>query len=64
MWFIFPQIVGLGQSPISIRFAIAALDEAKAYLAHPGVRRRRLLHKKRTTGSRARQRSRRLHTRI
>lgn len=35
MWFIFPQIVGLGQSPMSVRFAIASLDEAKAYLAHP-----------------------------
>jgi uncharacterized protein (DUF1810 family) len=35
MWFVFPQIVGLGQSPMSIRFAIASLDEAKAYLAHP-----------------------------
>ena len=35
MWFIFPQIAGLGQSPISVRFAIASLDEAKAYLAHP-----------------------------
>jgi uncharacterized protein (DUF1810 family) len=40
MWFIFPQIAGLGHSPMSIRFAIASLDEAKAYLAHPvlGVR--------------------------
>ena len=35
MWFIFPQIKGLGQSPMSIRFAIDSLDEAKAYLAHP-----------------------------
>ena len=35
MWFICPQIAGLGQSPMSIRFAIASLDEAKAYLAHP-----------------------------
>jgi uncharacterized protein (DUF1810 family) len=35
MWFIFPQIAGLGQSPMSIRFAIGSLDEAKAYLAHP-----------------------------
>ena len=35
MWFIFPQIAGLGQSPTSIRFAIASLNEAKAYLAHP-----------------------------
>jgi uncharacterized protein (DUF1810 family) len=35
MWFIFPQIAGLGQSPMAIRFAIGSLDEAKAYLAHP-----------------------------
>jgi uncharacterized protein (DUF1810 family) len=35
MWFIFPQIADLGQSPMSVRFAIASLDEAKAYLAHP-----------------------------
>jgi uncharacterized protein (DUF1810 family) len=35
MWFIFPQIAGLGQSPMSVRFAVASLDEAKAYLAHP-----------------------------
>jgi uncharacterized protein (DUF1810 family) len=35
MWFIFPQIAGLGQSPTSIRFAIASLKEARAYLAHP-----------------------------
>jgi uncharacterized protein (DUF1810 family) len=35
MWFIFPQIAGLGQSPVSIRFAIASLDEAEVYLAHP-----------------------------
>jgi uncharacterized protein (DUF1810 family) len=35
MWFIFPQIAGLGQSAMSIRFAIGSLNEAKAYLAHP-----------------------------
>ena len=35
MWFIFPQIAGLGQSPTSIHFAIASLEEARAYLAHP-----------------------------
>jgi uncharacterized protein (DUF1810 family) len=35
MWFVFPQIAGLGQSPMSIRFGIASLDEAKAYLDHP-----------------------------
>ena len=35
IWFIFPQIKGLGLSPISQRFAIQSLDEAIAYLAHP-----------------------------
>ena len=35
MWFVFPQIAGLGQSPISRRFAIGSLDEGRAYLAHP-----------------------------
>jgi uncharacterized protein (DUF1810 family) len=35
MWFVFPQIAGLGQSPTSRHFAIRSLDEAKAYLGHP-----------------------------
>ena len=35
MWFVFPQIAGLGQSPTSLRFAISSLEEASAYLAHP-----------------------------
>ena len=35
MWFIFPQIAGLGYSPASRTYAIASLDEARAYLAHP-----------------------------
>jgi uncharacterized protein (DUF1810 family) len=35
MWFIFPQIAGLGHSPTSQRFAISSLEEARAYLAHP-----------------------------
>jgi uncharacterized protein (DUF1810 family) len=35
MWFVFPQIAGLGRSPISRRYAISSLDEAKAYLEHP-----------------------------
>jgi uncharacterized protein (DUF1810 family) len=35
MWFVFPQIAGLGQSPTSRRFAICTLDEARAFLAHP-----------------------------
>ena len=35
MWFVFPQIAGLGQSPMARRYAIASLAEAGAYLAHP-----------------------------
>jgi len=35
MWFIFPQITGLGQSPTSRAYAIQSLDEARAYMAHP-----------------------------
>jgi uncharacterized protein (DUF1810 family) len=35
MWFIFPQVAGLGHSPMSERYAIGSLDEARAYLAHP-----------------------------
>src|SRR5450631_1988181 len=35
MWFIFPQVAGLGQSPTSKRFSISSLDEARAYLEHP-----------------------------
>jgi uncharacterized protein (DUF1810 family) len=40
MWFIFPQIQGLGSSSMAKRYAITGLAEAKAYLAHPvlGVR--------------------------
>jgi uncharacterized protein (DUF1810 family) len=34
MWFIFPQIAGLGMSAMSLRYAIGSLREAKAYLAH------------------------------
>jgi uncharacterized protein (DUF1810 family) len=35
MWFVFPQIAGLGFSERSQRYAISGLDEARAYLAHP-----------------------------
>ena len=35
MWFVFPQIAGLGQSPTSRHFAIHSLNEAQAYLHHP-----------------------------
>lgn len=34
MWFVFPQIKGLGESPISQHYAITSLAEAQAYLAH------------------------------
>ncbi|HUA05697.1 MAG TPA: DUF1810 domain-containing protein [Solirubrobacteraceae bacterium] len=37
MWFVFPQIAGLGQSPTSRHFAISSLEEARAYLAHPAL---------------------------
>jgi uncharacterized protein (DUF1810 family) len=35
MWFVFPQIAGLGFSPMAQKYAIRSLDEARAYLAHP-----------------------------
>ncbi|MCS0581592.1 DUF1810 domain-containing protein [Massilia pinisoli] len=35
MWFIFPQIEGLGHSAMAQRYAIRSADEAAAYLAHP-----------------------------
>jgi uncharacterized protein (DUF1810 family) len=35
MWFVFPQIAGLGASSMSRRYAISSLEEARRYLAHP-----------------------------
>ena len=35
MWFIFPQIAGLGRSDMARHYAIRDLDEARAYLTHP-----------------------------
>ena len=35
MWFVFPQVAGLGSSPAAQRYAIRDLAEARAYLAHP-----------------------------
>jgi uncharacterized protein (DUF1810 family) len=35
MWFVFPQIEGLGFSAMAREYAISSLDEARAYLAHP-----------------------------
>ena len=35
MWFVFPQIEGLGHSFMAERFAISSIEEANAYIAHP-----------------------------
>jgi uncharacterized protein (DUF1810 family) len=35
MWFVFPQVAGLGHSPMSQAYAISSLDEAQAFLGHP-----------------------------
>ena len=35
MWFVFPQIAGLGNSAMAVRYAIGSPGEARAYLAHP-----------------------------
>jgi uncharacterized protein (DUF1810 family) len=35
MWYVFPQFAGLGRSPMSERYAIKSLAEARAYLEHP-----------------------------
>ncbi|MEI9891537.1 MAG: DUF1810 domain-containing protein [Caulobacteraceae bacterium] len=35
MWFVFPQLVGLGSSPTAATYAIRSLAEARAYLQHP-----------------------------
>jgi uncharacterized protein (DUF1810 family) len=34
-WYVLPQLRGLGSSPVSVRYAISGLDEARAYLNHP-----------------------------
>jgi len=35
MWYVFPQIAGLGQSHMAREYALDSLEEARAYLAHP-----------------------------
>jgi uncharacterized protein (DUF1810 family) len=35
MWFVFPQVAGLGHSSMARIYALSGLDEARAYLAHP-----------------------------
>jgi uncharacterized protein (DUF1810 family) len=42
MWFVFPQVAGLGQSAMAQRYAVSGLPEARAYLAHPVLGRRLL----------------------
>jgi uncharacterized protein (DUF1810 family) len=42
MWFVFPQIAGLGRSAMAKRYAIGSLDEARSYLHHPVLRQRLL----------------------
>ena len=37
IWYVFPQIAGLGMSPTSQHYAISSLAEARAYLAHPDL---------------------------
>ncbi|MGI4954205.1 MAG: DUF1810 domain-containing protein, partial [Janthinobacterium lividum] len=35
MWFVFPQLAGLGHSAMARRYGLGSLDEARAYLTHP-----------------------------
>jgi uncharacterized protein (DUF1810 family) len=35
MWFVFPQLAGLGQSPTARKYAVTGMDEAQAYVRHP-----------------------------
>jgi uncharacterized protein (DUF1810 family) len=37
MWFVFPQIAGLGRSATATHYAITSLDEARAYFEHPAL---------------------------
>jgi len=37
MWFVFPQIAGLGSSAMSRRYAVSGIEEARAYLAHSSL---------------------------
>jgi uncharacterized protein (DUF1810 family) len=40
MWFVFPQLRGLGSSAMAQQYGLASLDEARAFLAHPVLSRR------------------------
>ena len=54
MWFIFPQLRGLGRSPTAQHFGLASLEEARAYLAHPALGPRLLLCTEAVLGVRGR----------
>lgn len=54
MWFVFPQLAGLGHSPMTRTYAISSLDEARAYLAHPVLGPRLLESAQALTGLRGR----------
>lgn len=43
MWFVFPQLRGLGRSSMAQRYGVGSLDEARAYLAHPLLGKRLIL---------------------
>ena len=58
MWFVFPQLAGLGRSAMAQRYAIADLAEAKAYLADPVLRERLLAATTALTGWAGRRRPR------
>jgi uncharacterized protein (DUF1810 family) len=40
IWFVFPQLAGLGSSPMARQYAVSSMPEARAYLAHPILGRR------------------------
>jgi uncharacterized protein (DUF1810 family) len=50
MWFVFPQLAGLGRSGMAQRFAISGLPEARAYLGHPTLGRRLIESARALTG--------------
>ena len=54
MWFVFPQLRGLGSSPMAHRYGIASLDEARAYFRHPLLGPRLVECTKRMLGHRGR----------
>jgi uncharacterized protein (DUF1810 family) len=50
MWFVFPQLTGLGRSGMAQRFALQGVDEARAYAEHPTLGRRLIESARALTG--------------